>query len=107
MKKAIVIGSGFGGLAIACRLKKHNFNVKLLEKQSDLGGRARTFTHNGFKYDAGPTVITAPYLINELYSLHDEDPRDYFNLLKVESMIWIQLIGFLSLLRLDLLKTWT
>ena len=48
MKKAIVIGSGFGGLAIAARLKKYNFDVKLLEKQKDLGGRARTFIHNGF-----------------------------------------------------------
>jgi phytoene desaturase len=84
MKKAIVIGSGFGGLAIACRLRAMQYDVKVLEKQSNLGGRARTLDHNGFKYDAGPTVITAPYLINELYSLHDEDPRDYFNLLKVE-----------------------
>lgn len=83
MKKAIVIGSGFGGLAIACRLKKHNFNVKLLEKQSDLGGRARTFTHNGFKYDAGPTVITAPYLIDELFQMHGKDSKDYYNLIKV------------------------
>ena len=81
MKKAIVIGSGFGGLAIACRLKKHNFNVKLLEKQSDLGGRARTFTHNGFKYDAGPTVITAPYLIDELFQMHGKDSKDYYNLI--------------------------
>ena len=83
MKKAIVIGSGFGGLAIACRLKKHNFSVKLLEKQSDLGGRARTFTHNGFKYDAGPTVITAPYLIDELFQMHGKDSKDYYNLIKV------------------------
>ena len=83
MKKAIVIGSGFGGLAIACRLRKHNFNVTLLEKQSDLGGRARTFIHNGFKYDAGPTVITAPYLINELFQIHGKDSRDYYNLIKV------------------------
>ena len=83
MKKAIVIGSGFGGLAIATRLKKHNFDVKLLEKQSDLGGRARTFTHNGFKYDAGPTVITAPYLIDELFQMHGKDSKDYYNLMKV------------------------
>ena len=83
MKKAIVIGSGFGGLAIASRLKKHNFDVKLLEKQSDFGGRARTFTHNGFAYDAGPTVITAPYLIDELFEMHGKDSRDYYNLIKV------------------------
>ena len=64
MKKAIVIGSGFGGLAIACRLRAMQYDVKVLEKQPNLGGRARTLNHNGFEYDAGPTVITAPYLIN-------------------------------------------
>ena len=60
------------------------YDVKVLEKQPNLGGRARTLNHNGFEYDAGPTVITAPYLINELFSLHKQDSRDYFNLLKVE-----------------------
>ena len=84
MKKAIVIGSGFGGLAIACRLRAMNYAVTVLEKQTNLGGRARTLSHNGFDYDAGPTVITAPYLINELFELLDENSRDYFNLLKVE-----------------------
>ena len=69
MKKAIVIGSGFGGLAIASRLAHHKFHVTLLEKQSNLGGRARALTHNGYVYDAGPTVITAPYLIEELFKL--------------------------------------
>ena len=58
--------------------------VTVLEKQDNLGGRARTFTHEGFEYDAGPTVITAPYLLNELFELLDENSRDYFNLLKVE-----------------------
>ena len=83
MKKAIVIGSGFGGLAIACRLRAIGYEVTVLEKQNNLGGRARTLSHNGFDYDAGPTVITAPYLINELYELLGENSRDYFNLLKV------------------------
>ena len=84
MKKAIVIGSGFGGLAIACRLRAMGNQVTVLEKQNNLGGRARTLTHEGFEYDAGPTVITAPYLLNELFELLDENSRDYFNLLKVE-----------------------
>ena len=84
MKKAIVIGSGFGGLAIACRLRAMGNQVTVLEKQNNLGGRARTLTHEGFEYDAGPTVITAPYLLNELFELLGEDSRDYFNLLKVE-----------------------
>ena len=84
MKKAIVIGSGFGGLAIASRLKYRGYDVKLLEKQADLGGRARALSSNGFVYDAGPTVITAPYLINELFELHDEASSDYFELMRVK-----------------------
>ena len=63
--KSIVIGSGFGGIAAALRLKAKNHNVTLIEKHPDLGGRARVFKKNGFTFDAGPTVITAPYLIEE------------------------------------------
>ena len=58
--KSIVIGSGFGGIAAALRLKAKNHNVTLIEKHPDLGGRARVFKKNGFTFDAGPTVITAP-----------------------------------------------
>ncbi len=83
MKKIIVIGSGFGGLSIASRLRSRGFDVTMVEKQPDLGGRARTFVHNEYKYDAGPTVITAPYLIDELFSIHSENLSDYVNLLPV------------------------
>ena len=83
MKKTFVIGSGFGGLAIACRLKALGHDVTVLEKLDNLGGRARTLYHNGFEYDAGPTVITAPYLLNEIFTLFNKDSRDYFNLLRV------------------------
>ncbi len=72
MKKTFVIGSGFGGLAIACRLKAMGHDVTVLEKLDNLGGRARTLYHNEFEYDAGPTVITAPYLLNELFSLFNK-----------------------------------
>ena len=70
--KSIVIGSGFGGIAAALRLKAKNHNVTLIEKHSDLGGRARVFKKNGFTFDGGPTVITAPYLINELFELFNK-----------------------------------
>ena len=63
--KIIVIGAGFGGIAAALRLKAKKYDVTLIEKHNDLGGRARVFKKNGFIFDAGPTVITAPYLINE------------------------------------------
>ena len=55
--KSIVIGSGFGGIAAALRLKAKNHDVTLIEKHKDLGGRARVFKKNGFTYDGGPTVI--------------------------------------------------
>ena len=77
---SIVIGSGFGGIAAALRLKAKGHKVKLIEKHSDLGGRARVFKRNGFIYDAGPTVITAPYLINEWFELFNQDHKNYIEL---------------------------
>ena len=78
--KSIVIGSGFGGIAAALRLKAKNHNVTLIEKHPDLGGRARVFKKNGFTFDGGPTVITAPYLINELFELFKKKPENYIRL---------------------------
>jgi len=78
--KSIVIGSGFGGIAAALRLKAKNHEVTLIEKQKDLGGRARVFKKNGFIFDAGPTVITAPHLINELFELFNKDPKNYIKI---------------------------
>ena len=67
-KKIIVIGSGFGGLAAALRMRAKGFDVTLVEKHPDLGGRARVFKKDKFIYDGGPTVITAPHLFEELFS---------------------------------------
>ena len=64
--KTIVIGSGFGGIAAALRLKAKGHDVTLIEKHNDLGGRARVFKKDGYTFDAGPTVITAPDLILSL-----------------------------------------
>ena len=75
--KSIVIGSGFGGIAAALRLRAKNHKVTLIEKHPDLGGRARVFKKNGFTFDAGPTVITAPNLFYELFELFDESLEDH------------------------------
>jgi len=88
--KSIVIGSGFGGIAAALRLRAKSHDVTLIEKQPDLGGRARVFRRNGFIFDGGPTVITAPYLINELFELFQKDPKDYIKLSPLK--IWYQFI---------------
>ena len=77
---SLVIGSGFGGIAAALRLKAKNHKVILIEKHKDLGGRARVFKRNGFTFDGGPTVITAPHLIYELFQLFNKNPQDYINL---------------------------
>ncbi len=87
---SIVIGSGFGGIAAALRLKAKGHQVTLVEKHPDLGGRARVFKKNGFTFDGGPTVITAPYLINELFDLFKKDPKDYIELTPLK--IWYQFI---------------
>ena len=88
--KSIVIGSGFGGIAAALRLKAKKHKVTLIEKHPDLGGRARVFKKNGFTFDGGPTVITAPYLINELFELFNKKPEDYIKLEPLK--IWYRFI---------------
>ncbi len=66
---AIVIGSGFGGLAAAIRLSCKGYQVQVLEKLDAPGGRASVHKQDGFTFDAGPTIITAPYLLEELWTL--------------------------------------
>ena len=66
---AIVIGSGFGGLAAAVRLGARGYRVTVLERLDGPGGRAYVFCQDGFTFDAGPTIITAPYLFEELWAL--------------------------------------
>ncbi len=87
---SVVIGSGFGGIAAALRLKAKGHKVTLIEKHPDLGGRARVFKKNGFTYDGGPTVITAPYLIEELFELFKKNSKDYIKLSPLK--IWYQFI---------------
>jgi phytoene desaturase len=66
---AVVIGSGFGGLAAAVRLGARGYRVTVLEKLDAPGGRAYVHRQDGFTFDAGPTVITAPFLLEELWQL--------------------------------------
>jgi len=66
---AIVIGSGFGGLAAAIRLAVRGYRVEVLEKLDAPGGRAYVWRQDGFTFDAGPTIITAPFMLDELWAL--------------------------------------
>ena len=87
---SIVIGSGFGGIAAALRLKAKGHKVTLLEKHSDLGGRARVFKKDDFIYDGGPTVITAPYLFEELFSLFNKKISDYVKIVPLD--LWYRFV---------------
>jgi phytoene desaturase len=66
---AVIIGSGFGGLAAAIRLGARGYRVTVLERRDQPGGRAYVYRQNGFVFDGGPTVITAPFLLEELWEL--------------------------------------
>jgi phytoene desaturase len=66
---ALVIGSGIGGLAAAVRLGARGYRVTVIEKLDAPGGRARVFRQDGFTFDAGPTIVTAPFLLEELWQL--------------------------------------
>jgi len=66
---AVIIGSGFGGLAAAVRLGARGYRVTVLEKLDAPGGRAYVHRQDGFTFDAGPTIITAPFLFEELWRL--------------------------------------
>src|SRR6056297_4284533 len=79
-KDIIVIGSGFGGLATASRLLSQGHNVEIFEKRDKPGGRAYVYEKNGFKFDGGPTVITAPFMFDEIFEAAGKKREDYFEL---------------------------
>ena len=81
--RALVIGSGFGGLAAALRLRALGHAVTVLERADTLGGRARVFCQDGYTFDAGPTVLTAPFLIDDLFALFGKKRSDAVNFLPV------------------------
>lgn len=78
--KAIVIGAGFGGIAAALRLRAKGYAVTLVDRCAALGGRAQVYEREGFRHDAGPTVITAPFLFEELFALFGERFSDHVKL---------------------------
>jgi phytoene desaturase len=81
---AIVVGSGFGGLAAAVRLAARGYRVRLLEKRDQLGGRAYVYRDEGYVFDAGPTVVTAPFLFEELWNLAGRSLADDVDLRPVD-----------------------
>src|ERR1051325_7554219 len=82
--RVAIIGSGFGGLAAAIRLQAAGFSTVVFEKRDLAGGRAYVYRDNGFTFDAGPTVITAPDCLLDLFSLAGESLDDHIDLLSVK-----------------------
>ncbi len=80
---AVVIGSGFGGLAAAVRLGARGYRVSVLERLCEPGGRASVFRHDGYTFDAGPTIVTAPFLLEELWRLAGRELGDDIELLPI------------------------
>jgi phytoene desaturase len=82
-RRAVVVGSGFGGLAAAIRLQARGYDTTILEMRDKPGGRAYVFEDRGFTYDAGPTIITAPFLVDELFALAGKKTEDYVRIVPV------------------------
>ena len=82
-KQAVVVGAGFGGLALAIRLQAAGMQTTLLEKRDKPGGRAYVYEDQGFVFDAGPTVITDPTAIEELFTVAGKKMSDYIEMLPV------------------------
>ena len=80
MSQAVVVGAGFGGIAAALRLRAKGYAVTVIDRCEAIGGRAQVFERNGFRHDAGPTVITAPFLFEELFALFGEKLSDHIQL---------------------------
>lgn len=88
--RAAVIGSGFGGLAAAIRLQAMGFETVCYESRDKAGGRAYVYHDSGFTFDAGPTVITAPHCLEELFELAGESMADHVELISVDPMYRLQ-----------------
>lgn len=82
--RIVVIGSGFGGLAAAIRLVQQGHEVVIVEKRDKPGGRAYVYEQDGYTFDGGPTIITAPWLIRELFERSGKRAEDYVSLVPID-----------------------
>ncbi len=84
MKKIVIIGSGFGGLAAAIRLQARGFQVTMLEKNEHIGGHAYQLIKDGYTFDMGPSLITAPDILEKLFQSAGKTMADYLDLLPLD-----------------------
>ncbi|MEO7213792.1 1-hydroxycarotenoid 3,4-desaturase CrtD [Mucilaginibacter sp.] len=82
-KKAIIIGAGIAGIAAAIRLAVKGYAVEVFEANSYPGGKLSEIEQNGYRFDAGPSLLTMPQYIDELFQLANKNPADYFRYQKL------------------------
>lgn len=82
--RIVVIGSGFGGLSAAIRLQSQGHDVTIVEKLDKAGGRAYVFEQDGFTFDAGPTIVTAPWVFDELFALTGHSTTDFVQMVQLD-----------------------
>lgn len=84
-KKAVIIGAGVAGIAIAIRLAIKGYHVEVFEASAAPGGKLSEIKTNGFRFDAGPSLFTMPQYVDELFRLAGRDPRKFFHYQRLEN----------------------
>ena len=86
MPKAVVIGSGIAGIASALRVRKLGYDVSVFESNPYPGGKIHNLTLDGYRFDTGPSLFTMPHLVDELFELYGEDPKNYFDYIQKDKI---------------------
>ena len=85
-KKVVIIGGGLGGLSTAINLLDSNFEVTIIEKNKNLGGKMNIFQKDGHTFDTGPSLITLPHIFENLFKKTNEDIHDHINLVRINPL---------------------
>ena len=85
MKKALIIGAGIGGIATSIRLAVKGYQVSVYESESEPGGKLSEFSSDGYRFDFGPSLFTLPNLVDELFKLAGQNPKDHFEYIRLET----------------------
>ncbi len=83
-KRVVVIGAGFSGLSVATALAYKGFDVTILEKNSSPGGRARSFSEDGFTFDMGPSWYWMPDVFENYFATFGKQVSDYYDLVRLD-----------------------
>ena len=85
-KEVVIIGGGLGGIATAIFLSQRNFKITIIEKNENIGGKMNFFTKNGYSFDTGPSLITIPYIFENMFSKVGEKMSDHLDLIKINPL---------------------